>query len=81
MPLPVILNKGDGVASPHLFRAYGFNPAHPLGHLGVSRPRGEGLTHLLGMDAMPTPGTDPGRPQLHLIEQVLSLTELCHHLR
>ncbi len=45
-----------------MVRAFGFNPVDALGHVGVSRPRGEGLMHLLGVDAMIAPGTDPGRP-------------------
>ncbi len=40
-----------------------------------------GLVHLLVMDATTTPSTDLDRPQLHLVEQVLSSTELCAHLQ
>ena len=56
------------MASPHLFRTYGSNPGYSSGLLGVSRPYAVGLAHLLIMDATTTPSTDPGRPQLQLIE-------------
>ncbi len=66
---------------PHLFRTYGFNAVYPSELLGVSRPCPVGLAHLLFMDATTTPSTDPSRLQLQLIEQCLSLTELCAHLQ
>jgi excisionase family DNA binding protein len=39
-----------------------------------------GLAHLLVMDAKTRDDNTVGRPQLQLIEQVLSLSELCAHL-
>ncbi len=69
------------MTSPQLFRTSGSNPGYSSGLLGVSRPCVVGLAHLLSMDATTTPSIDPGRSQLHLIEQVLSLTELCAHLQ
>ncbi len=66
---------------PHLFRAYGSNVVYSSGFFGVSRPGAVGLAHLLFMDTTTTPSTDSGRTQLQLIEQCLSLTELCAHLQ
>jgi hypothetical protein len=48
--------------------------------LDCVRPSAVWLAHLLVMDTHPTCHADSDRPQLHLIEQVLSLTELCEHL-
>ncbi len=79
--MSVIRHTEDGMATPHLFRSYGSNAVVPSGLLGVSRPCAVGLAHLLIMDATTTPSADPGRPQLQLIEQCLSLTELCAHLQ
>lgn len=79
--MSVIRHTEDGMATPHIFRTYGFSPDYPSGLLGVSRPSAVGLAHLLVMDAKATRSTDPDRPQLQLIEQCLSLTELCAHLQ
>jgi excisionase family DNA binding protein len=38
------------------------------------------LVHLLVMDAKTTRSDNPDHPHLHLVEQVLSLSELCAHL-
>jgi excisionase family DNA binding protein len=40
-----------------------------------------GLAHLLVMEAKSTRNTDPDRPSLRLVEQVLSLSELCAQLQ
>ena len=69
------------MSSPHLFRTYGSNAVYSSGLLGVSRPVAAGPVHLLFMDTTTTQSTDPGRPQFQLIEQCLSLTELCAHLQ
>lgn len=69
------------MASPRLLRAYGFNRCFPSRHLGLPRPGAVRLEHLLVMESKPTRNTDPDRPSLRLIEQVLSLTELCAQLQ
>ncbi|MGB3184514.1 MAG: helix-turn-helix domain-containing protein [Ornithinimicrobium sp.] len=79
--MSVILEKEDGAPSPHLFRSYGSNAVYSSGLFGVFRPGAAGLAHLLYMDTTTTPSTDPGRTQLQLIEQCLSLSELCAHLQ
>jgi excisionase family DNA binding protein len=68
------------MASPHLFRTYGPDQGYPSGFLGSYRLGAAGLAHLLVMDAKTTPITEPGRRHLRLIEQILSLSELCAHL-
>lgn len=69
------------MAVPHLFRTYGSQGPIPSGQLGASRLRPERLAHLLCMDTAANRATDSERPRLHLVEQVLSLTELCEHLQ
>jgi predicted DNA-binding transcriptional regulator AlpA len=68
------------MATPHLFRTYRSQPGGPAGRLGVSRRRPEGLAHLLGMDTAGRRDSESGGHRRHLIEQVVSLTELCEHL-
>jgi excisionase family DNA binding protein len=68
------------MALPHLFRTYRPNGSIPLVRLGVSRRARGHLEHLLCMDTGTARSPDTERPRLRLIEQVLSLTELCEHL-
>ena len=79
--MPAVLTQEDGVATLHLFAIYamGLGPASDL--LGGFRARAAGLAHLLVMDAKLRDENTVGRPQLRLIEQVLSLSELCAHLQ
>ena len=69
------------MASPHLLRTYGSNRSYPSVHFGLSRPGAVGLAHLLVMEAKSTRNTDPDRPSPRLVEQVLSLSELCAQLQ
>ena len=66
--------------SPHLLRTYGLVWSHPSGFLDPYRPSPVGLAHLLVMDAKTATTPDPDRASLRLVEQVLSLSELCAHL-
>lgn len=68
------------MASPHLFRTYDLDQGYPSGLLGLSRAHMARLAHLLVMESKTSAITDPARPPLRLIEQVLSLSELCAHL-
>lgn len=69
------------MATFHLFVIYamGLGPVSDL--YGGFRARAAGLAHLLVMDAKLRDENTVGRPQLRLIEQVLSLSELCAHLQ
>jgi len=69
------------LATLHLFDTYALGPGYASGALGAPRVLTAGLAHLPVMDTK-TAGkalTDPS--QLTLIEQVLSLSELCAHLQ
>ncbi len=69
------------MAGPHLFRTYRPGAGVPSWRLGASRRAPGGLAHLLVMDIRISRGADPERPGLDLIEQVLSLSQLCEHLQ
>jgi excisionase family DNA binding protein len=69
------------VATLHLFAANAIGPRRRAGCLVGSRFRPGGLAHLLGMDTKTHGQHVSDRPQLTLIEQVLSLSELCAHLQ
>jgi excisionase family DNA binding protein len=68
------------MAGPHLFRAYSSHRWDSSLVLGVFRPHAGRLVHLVGIDATTTQHPQHEHSQLHLIEQVLSLSELCEHL-
>jgi hypothetical protein len=78
--MPAVLIQEDGVATLHLFAMYAFGLGYPSCRLAASRGLVAGLAHLLVMDAKTRDDNPVGRPQLQLIEQVLSLSELCAHL-
>jgi predicted DNA-binding transcriptional regulator AlpA len=63
---------------PHLFRSYRANRGLPGVRLGVSRRYPEGLAHLPGMDI--GQNAEPEGPRSLVLEQVVSLTDLCRHL-
>ena len=67
------------MAGPHIFRPYRLNRGVPSGLFRASRHRSGRLAHLLCMDDTIT-GRNTQHAPLQLIEQVLSLTELCDHL-
>jgi excisionase family DNA binding protein len=79
--MSVIRHPEGGVAAPHLFRTYGSHRPGLSPDLGVFRSRAGRLAHLLCMDTKISSSTDHERPGPRLIEQVLSLTELCEHLQ
>jgi len=68
------------MAGPHIFRAYPSRwwASSPI--LGVSRPCAARLVHLVGMDTTTTQTTEYEPARLKLIEQIISLSELCEHL-
>jgi excisionase family DNA binding protein len=68
------------MAGPHLFRTYCPARGVPSGLLPVSRHRSGQLAHLLFMDTSTGRDTHVEHTSLQLIEQVLSLSELCEHL-
>jgi len=67
------------VATLPLFATNAFRSHFQSGCFVGSRPDVGGLAHLSGMDTK-THEEVTDRPQLTLIEQVLSLSELCAHL-
>jgi len=69
------------VASLHLFATIAVRQRGPSGRLGVSRPSAARLVHLLGMETRQRTEDAIDRPRLTLVEQVVSLTELCAHLQ
>ncbi len=69
------------MASPHLFDTYALGAGYASGALGAFRAHAVGLAHLPVMDAKTLTENPAERPQLRLIEQVLSLSELCAHLQ
>ena len=79
--MPAVLTQEDGVATLHLFDTYAFGAGYASGALGVFRAHTVGLAHLPVMDAKTSLENSADRPQFTLIEQVLSLSELCAHLR
>jgi excisionase family DNA binding protein len=78
--MAAVLTQEDGVPSLHLFARLASTPAHPSGLFGGPRALPAGLAHLLVMDADTRDANAADRSQLSLIEQVLSLSELCAHL-
>lgn len=68
------------MAVPHLFRTYG--PRHGVSRrrLGASRRRPVPLAHLPGMDTGTRAFSGGEHARGQLLEQVLSLSELCEHL-
>jgi excisionase family DNA binding protein len=68
------------VATLHLSATYYCGGLDPSGVFGGSRARTTRLAHLLVMDTSNHDEHSAARPQLTLIEHVLSLSELCAHL-
>ena len=68
------------MATLHLSATYGFAGPSASGILGGSRALAVGLAHLVVMDTKEPNPQFADRSQVTLIEQVLSLTELCAHL-
>jgi excisionase family DNA binding protein len=68
------------VATLQIFATYWFGAPCLSGGFGGSRELAGGLAHLLVMDTRSRDTNPEGRAQLTLIEQVLSLSELCTHL-
>ena len=64
----------------HLFATNAHRTRALPGSLGGSRPSADRLVHLLGMDTTTHANDTTDRPRLTLIEQVLTLSELCAHL-
>lgn len=82
--MPVIPNQGDGMATPHLLRTLPLNRVHPSGVLGHSRPVPGALAHLRVMktkNAKKTLGRGSKSQVLAIVEDVLSLSELCAQLQ
>ncbi len=69
------------MATLHLFDTYGFVAGYASGVLGAPRALTGGLAHLPVMDVKTGIENSEDRHQLTLIEQVLSLSELCAHLQ
>ena len=68
------------MAVPHLFRSYRASRGVLGVRLGVSRRCEEGLAHLPGMDTRPGRDAEPEGARSLVLEQVVSLTDLCRHL-
>jgi excisionase family DNA binding protein len=67
------------MTSLHLSAIYGPGPEYPSARFGTSRPIPDRLAHLLVMDTF-RDAEAAGRGRLTLIEQTLSLSELCAYL-
>lgn len=67
------------MANLHLFATYGAEPEHPSAPFELSRGLADRLAHLPVMDTFHD-AEPAGRGPLTLIEQVLSLSELCAYL-
>ena len=80
-PCPPSLHQEDGVATLHLFDTYALGTGRASGVLGAPRALTVRLAHLPFMDPKADTENPTTRPQLRLIEQVLSLSELCAHLQ
>ena len=78
--MAAVLTQEDGVPSLHLFATMASTLVRPSGLFGGPRALPAGLAHLLVMDADTREDNIADRPQLSLIEQVLSPSELCAHL-
>ena len=68
------------MAALHLFATNAFSGRGSSFCLGGSRPSADVVAHLLGMDTKTHIEEPAGRPALALVEQVISLSELCAHL-
>ena len=69
------------MAALHLFATNAVGPQCPSGCFVGSRSGADALAHLPGMDTKTREQDVTDRPQLTLIEQILSLSELCAHLQ
>ena len=69
------------MAALHLFATNAVGPRRPSGCFVGSRSGADALAHLPGMDTKTREQDVTDRPQLTLIEQVLSLSELCAHVQ
>jgi excisionase family DNA binding protein len=69
------------VTTLHIFTTNAFDADEPSGVLGRSRLRAAGLAHLQVMDATTRRDDRAAGPRFDLIEQVLSLSQLCEHLQ
>ena len=69
------------MATLHLFDTYALGTGCASGVLGAPRALTVRLAHLPFMDPKADAENPTTRPQLRLIEQVLSLSELCAHLQ
>jgi len=79
--VPAVLTQEDGVATLHLLDTYAFGTGYASGALGAPWALTAGLAHLPVMDTKAGLENPADPPQLTLIEQVLSLSELCAHLQ
>jgi excisionase family DNA binding protein len=68
------------VTTRHLFAINADRTRRLPGSLDRSRSSADGLVHLHGMDATTHANDSTDRPQLTVIQQVLTLSELCTHL-
>lgn len=68
------------MATLHLSATNAFGQRGASGCLGGSRPRAAGLVHLHGMDAKTRTADLTDRSRLAVVEQVISLSDLCAHL-
>ena len=81
--MPVIPNKGDGMATPHLLRTLRLDRVRPSDALGHSRPVPGAHAHLRVMktnNAKKAQGGGPKPQVLSVVEGALSLSELCAQL-
>jgi predicted DNA-binding transcriptional regulator AlpA len=76
----VVLTQEDSVATLHLFATYSISERGVSDLFGGSRPSAVGLAHLLGMDTTTRSEDATERPLLAVVEQVISLSDLCAHL-
>ena len=76
----VVLIQEDSVATLHLSATYSLSQRGASGCLGGSRPSAVGLVHLLRTDTNTRSDDTTKRPLLALVEQVISLSDLCAHL-
>lgn len=68
------------MAALHLSATNALGQRGASGCLGGSRPTADGLVHLLGMDTSTHVEDLTDQPRLALVEQVISLSDLCAHL-
>jgi len=79
--MPVIPNKGDGMATPHLLRTSRPARLNSSPNLGHSRPAPGDFAHLVVMKTTTPRDTATKPTPLSLVDGVLSLSELCAQLQ